>query len=172
MRAPRLMLPVSLLVLLASVPTFTADPAVATMTGAANAFLSSLGAEQKQKAQFAFDAAERTHWHFIPTEMFPRSGLTLHDMSATQRSAAQNLLKSGLSQHGYTTATTIMSLENILRVVEAGGQFDRDPERYFFAVFGMTAMVLTYDVPPGQDLFFGTPFTALRTCRTAATPWS
>jgi hypothetical protein len=87
------------------------------MTSAANAFLASLGPEQKQKAQFAVDAAERTHWHFIPTEMFARNGLTLKEMSATQRDAAHALLKSGLSQHGYTTATTIMSLENILRVV-------------------------------------------------------
>jgi hypothetical protein len=136
MRAPRLMLSLSLLVVLASVSMFGADPAAATMAGAANTFLSSLAPAQKQKAQFAFDSAERTHWHFIPTEMFPRNGLTLKEMTAPQRDAAHALLKTGLSQHGYATTTTIMSLENILRVLEAGGQFARDPDQYFFSVFG------------------------------------
>jgi hypothetical protein len=136
MRAPRLLLSVSLLVLIASMPMFSADPVASTMATAANRFLSSLTSEQRQKAQFAFDSAERTHWHFIPTEMFARNGLTLKEMTPTQRNAAQGLLRSGLSEHGYGTATTIMSLENILRVVEAGGQFVRDPERYFFSIFG------------------------------------
>ena len=136
MRALRLLMPLLLVLVLASVSIFGADPAATVMTGAANSFLSSLDAGQKQKAQFAFDSPDRTHWHFIPNEMFSRSGLTLKEMTAPQRDAAHALLKAGLSQHGYATATTIMSLENILRAVEGGRQFARDPEQYFFAVFG------------------------------------
>ena len=136
MRAPRLLLTLSLVVVLASVSMFGADPGAAVMAGAANTFLSSLTAAQKQKAQFAFDSSDRTHWHFIPNEMFARSGLTLKEMSAPQREAAHALLKTGLSQHGYTTTTTIMSLENILRALEGGRQFARDPEQYYFSVFG------------------------------------
>ena len=135
MRTPRLILSLSLVVLLAWVTTFGADQGATAMARAANGFLATLTAGQKQKAQFTFDSAERTHWHFIPTEMFPRNGLTIKEMTTPQRDAAHALLKSGLSQHGYTTATTIMSLENILRVIE-GAQFDRDPDRYFFSVFG------------------------------------
>jgi hypothetical protein len=107
-----------------------------TMAAAATAFVSALTPEQRQKAVFAFDAAERTHWHFIPTEMFARNGLTLKEMTPQQRERAQALLRAGLSQRGYLTATTIMDLENVLRAVEGNGQFARDPERYFFAVFG------------------------------------
>jgi len=136
MRAHRLLLPLSLIVVLASVSMFGADPAATTMAGAANTFLASLAPVQKQKAQFAFDSTDRTHWHFIPNEMFARSGLTLKEMSAPQREAAHALLKAGVSQHGYATTTTIMSLENILRAVEVGGQFARDPDQYFFSVFG------------------------------------
>lgn len=144
MRAPRLLLPLALIVVLASASMFGADPDAATMARAATAFLGSLSPEQKPRAQFAFDAAERTRWHFIPTEMFARNGLTLKEMTPAQRDAAQALLKSGLSQHGYLTATTIMSLENILRAVEAGGQFVRDPERYFFSVFGTPSATGTW----------------------------
>jgi hypothetical protein len=109
------------------------------MATAANAFVESLTPEQREKATFGFDAAERTRWHFIPTEMFARNGLTLKEMTAPQREKAQAMLKAGLSQRGYLTATTIMDLENVLRVIEANGQFARDPERYFFAVFGTPA---------------------------------
>ena len=42
------------------------------MTDAATRLLGSLTAEQRQQAAFAFAADERMHWHFIPTEMFPR----------------------------------------------------------------------------------------------------
>jgi hypothetical protein len=136
MRAPRLLLSTSLLLLMASISTFSADPAPARMASAATAFLGSLTPEQKPKAQFAFDAAERMRWHFIPTEMFARNGLTVKEMTQPQRTAAHALLQTGLSQRGYLTATTIMSLENILKVVEAGGRFARDEERYFFSVFG------------------------------------
>ena len=136
MRASRLLLPLLLLVALASVSMFGADPGATAMAGAANTFLSSLTAVQKQKAQFAFDSTEWTHWHFIPNEMFARNGLTLKEMSAPQREAAHALLRTGLSQHGYVTATTIMNLENILRALEGGRQFPRDPEQYYFSVFG------------------------------------
>ncbi len=136
MRSPRLLLTLGFCVLLASTSMFSADPAAVTMATAANRFLAGLTPEQKQKAQFALDSAERTHWHFIPNEMFARHGLTLKEMTPAQREAAHTLLKSGLSQHGYLTATTIIALENVLRALESGGQFPRDPEQYWVSLFG------------------------------------
>ena len=120
------------------------------MATAANAFLKSLSAEQRPKASFPFEGDERTKWHFIPTDMFPRNGLTLNDMTEPQRKLAHELLKTGMSQRGYMTVTQIMELESTLRDVEAaaraaaearggrgGGQgMVRDPGRYFFSVFG------------------------------------
>ena len=70
--------------------------------------------EQRQQATFAFDSGEREHWGFVPSEMFPRNGLTIGAMNEAQRKAAHDLLKSGLSQKGYLTATAIMELEAIL----------------------------------------------------------
>jgi hypothetical protein len=118
------------------------------MATAARKFLESLTPEQRQQATFAFEGDERTHWNFIPTELFPRKGLAVKEMNQVQRKLAHDLLKAGLSQRGYMTATQIMDLEKVLATLEAAQravapvqalgnpQFARDPERYFFSIFG------------------------------------
>jgi hypothetical protein len=125
-----------------------AERSAANMSSAATKFLASLSAEQRQKATFAFDTEERRHWHFIPTEMFPRQGLLLRDMNDAQRKLAHELMKSALSQRGYMTASSIMELEKVLGAIEAeqrranpgrgesGRALERDPVKYFFSVFG------------------------------------
>ena len=57
-------------------------------------------------------------------------------MTEPQRKLAQELLKTGLSDRGYTTYTQIMQLENILKALEKGSGPTRDPEGYRFSVFG------------------------------------
>jgi hypothetical protein len=110
---------------------------VAQMAEAATRFLSALPTDQRAMASFRFDAPERLRFHFIPTETFARQGLTIRDMGPAQREAAHSLLRTGLSQRGYMTATQIMETEGILRGLEGGrGQFRRDPEEYFVSVFG------------------------------------
>jgi hypothetical protein len=124
-----------------------ADRSSSAMTTAATRFLAALTPDQRQQAAFAFEADERTHWHFIPTEMFPRKGLTIKQMNESQRKLAHDLLRAGLSQRGYLTATSIMDLETVLGALEAaeraaatqlprGQPLVRDPERYFFSIFG------------------------------------
>jgi len=109
-----------------------------SMAAAAERFLAALSAEQRQQAVFAVDAAERTNWHYIPRE---RKGLPLKRMNEDQRKLARELLRSGLSQRGYLTATSIMDLETILgdleqRTNSSERRIVRDPELYFFSVFG------------------------------------
>jgi hypothetical protein len=121
------------------------------MATAATKLLESLTPEQRQQATFPFEGDERTHWNFIPTELFPRKGLTIKGMTQAQRKLAHDLLKAGLSQRGYMTATQIMELENVLAAIETAQRaaasqqpppanpppvFARDPERYFFSIFG------------------------------------
>jgi len=135
--------------------TVATRPSPARMAAAATEFLKSLTPEQRQQAMFTFDGAERTHWNFIPTELFARNGLTLKQMNPTQQLLAHELLKVGLSQRGYMTATQIMELEGVLAVIEAaqraaatqppqGNQFVRDPERYFFSIFGTPSTRTTW----------------------------
>ncbi len=107
------------------------------MSKAAEKWLGSLSAEQKQQASFAFDSDERLRWHFVPNEQHPRKGVQIKEMSEAQRALAYDLLKTGLSARGYTTATAIMQLEKILVSVEGPNRrFPRDHEAYFFSVFG------------------------------------
>ncbi|MBI2949864.1 MAG: DUF3500 domain-containing protein [Verrucomicrobia bacterium] len=104
------------------------------MAGTANNFLASLTAEQKGKATFEFKSGERENWHFIPRA---RKGLTWKDMKPEQQHLAHALLSSALSQRGFIKATTVMSLEQVLKELEAGtGTMTRDAELYYFSVFG------------------------------------
>ena len=95
-----------------------AERSSASMAAAATSFLGSLSPEQRPKATFAFESDERTHWHFIPADAFPRKGLTLKEMNEAQRERVRGLLKAGLSQRGYLTATQIMELEALLGQIE------------------------------------------------------
>lgn len=105
------------------------------MTAAAIKFLQSLSAAEKAKAQFTFDADERFNWHYVPID---RKGISLRDLTAAQRKAGLDLLHTVLSDLGFNKVTSIMQLENILRIIEnlPPDTDYRDPEKYYFSIFG------------------------------------
>ena len=107
-----------------------ADPASAMSTAALN-FLDSLNDEQEAAVRFPFDGEDRFDWHFIPRE---RKGVSLKMMTGSQRAAALDLVRTGLSEEGFTKAEIIRQLEQILFNQE--GRAIRDPDLYFFMVFG------------------------------------
>src|SRR5580704_14511422 len=107
--------------------------ATSLMTDCATRFLASLDADQRVKATFAFDTDERMNWHFIPKE---RKGLPVREMRPYQKHLASALLAAGLSQTGYIKGVTIMSLEEVLRIKENDSGENRNPEKYYFSVFG------------------------------------
>lgn len=106
---------------------------VPTMTEGAQHFLASLTAEQRAKATFPFADKERVNWFFTPV---PRKGLPLREMSPFQKHLASALLSAGLSQHGYIKAAKIMSLEDVLRIMEKDDGERRNPEKYYVSIFG------------------------------------
>src|SRR5207249_1781467 len=106
-------------------------PAGSGMAAAAADFLAALTPEQKAKTVFAFDDKERLAWDFVPLQKGDqptRKGLRLEEMNPKQREAARRLLRAGTSESGFRDATTIMSLEAILRETEKGGTNVRNPE--------------------------------------------
>lgn len=118
-----------------------------SMERAATALLASLTPEQRTKMALPLDSPDRTRWNYVPTTTFPRKGLPLKEMTEPQRKLAHELLRTALSARGYSTTTSIMNdLEAILRDTEAaaraaagggrGGGMVRDPELYFFTIFG------------------------------------
>src|SRR5260370_30391182 len=130
----------------------SAQRSSSSMASAATAFVNGLSSEQRRKALFTFNSGERVHWHFIPSEMFPRNGLLMKDMSDNQRKLAHSLIKSALSQRGYMTAATIMDLESTLGDLELR---DReavlsvesivvDPLKYYASIFATSSMTDTW----------------------------
>src|SRR5882724_5846217 len=119
----------------ADAPAPDIEKASKEMASSAKRFLDSLSPAQLETAGFEFKDNERVNWHFIPK---PRKGLTLKDMSEDQRALAKSLLASGISQTANDKVLTIMSLELILREMEQGkaNAPKRDPEMYYFSVFG------------------------------------
>src|SRR4029077_5041763 len=116
--SPRLLAAFLLVTLGAIGSMIAAERSAPMMATAATAFLGALTPEQRQQATFTFDSDERLHWHFIPTEIFPRKGLLIRDMTPAQRKLAHDLMKAGLSQRGYMTASSIMELETVLKALE------------------------------------------------------
>lgn len=115
----------------------------AAMAAAATRFLDGLTPELRQQATFPVESDERVRWHFIPTNTFPRNGVPLKAMTEPQRELARNLLRAALSQRGLLTVTAIMELETLLKGIESArggrGGMNRDPELYYFSVFGTPA---------------------------------
>jgi uncharacterized protein DUF3500 len=107
--------------------------AASLMVECARRFVSALDANQRGKATFPFDTDERLNWHFIPRE---RKGLSLREMTPYQKHLASALLAAGLSRAGYIKAVTIMSLEDVLRILQNDSGEYRNPEKYYFSIFG------------------------------------
>lgn len=112
------------------------------MVRAAQNLLASLNEEQKAKAILAFNDQKRVSWHFVPdggyenTYKHGRPGLTYKEMVPPQRRLADALLSASLSRAGFIKATTIMSLEEILRTTEQDTTGRRDTDRYYYCFFG------------------------------------
>src|ERR1044071_1562282 len=123
-----------------------AEPS-SVMADAANAFLNSLWPDQKAKASYSFDDDERLSWHFVPTganykagDRELRKGMPLGAMQPFQRELATALIAAGLSQQGIIKAQQIMSLEQVLLLLEGGNPVNRrDPDNYFITIFGKPA---------------------------------
>lgn len=111
-----------------------AEAASDLMAAAAKEFLDSLTPEQLAKARLPFDDPARRDWHWIPKP--ERKGLKLGLMTPEQREKAQSLLKTGLSDAGHQKAMTIFGLESVLRVLEKDMRGVRDPQKYYFTIFG------------------------------------
>jgi hypothetical protein len=139
MNRTQLLLLIALASVLAATWTYGAyyrPKTAAEMASAAKIFLDALTPEQRMKAMMKFEDQERMRWHYIPDSMWPRKGIPFKDLDSAQRKLAHAFLSTGLSHRGYLKATTIMSLEAILKELEQGKGPVRDPDLYFFSIFG------------------------------------
>ena len=112
-------------------PEAPAPEPAPTMAKAARAFLGALDSAKRAKASLPFNSGERLNWFFVPRD---RQGVPIKQMTPEERRSALVLLRSGLSDRGFTKVDTILHLEEVLFAIE--GQAVRDPELYYFTVFG------------------------------------
>jgi hypothetical protein len=129
--------------LVLAVPAFAHEETAANeMALAARNLIATLTAEQKAASVYAMDHDHRLDWHFVPKE---RKGTTLKEMNPEQRLLTTALLAASLSGQGLMKATSIMSLEQVLQVLEGPNRrFPRDPEMYHISVFGDPAPGATW----------------------------
>ena len=105
------------------------------VASAANIFLNTLDAKQKEKAQYVLDDVERFNWHFVPKE---RNGVCFRTFTTEQRNLALAMLKTSIGEPGFEKANAIMELENVLKEIEGRSPDDkyRDPLNYYITIFG------------------------------------
>lgn len=108
------------------------------VTFAAMALFEALGAEQRVRIVVPLDDPNRYHWNFLPES--GRRGIALKDMTAAQRYLAHRLIAQTMSVTGYAKAVQVMSLEHVLREMNAPvfghiAAVFRDPEAYFLTFF-------------------------------------
>ncbi len=108
------------------------------MVKAAQAFLKTLTPEQRKLANEDYGDPDRVKWHFIPKPTRP--GVEIKHLEGKSLRAAHALLRSGLSEAGYDQTLNVMSLEEILYLLEGGNREERrskrDPLKYFITIFG------------------------------------
>jgi hypothetical protein len=118
----------------------TGGAAAHDITRCVRDWLSTLRDDQRRRASYPFDDAERYVWAFTPGE---RQGLALRDMTPDQRSAAMQVVDAAMSARGAREVADVMALETILGEIERDqGRSTwqrRDPESYWFALFGERA---------------------------------
>lgn len=110
-----------------------ADDLGRDMADAAGRFLGAIDDARRTRAAFALGSPERVDCHRIPR---PRKGIPVKDLAPDQRALAFGLLGTGLSTRGSLMATTIMSLEEMLRQEEHGTGPICDSEIYYVSIFG------------------------------------
>jgi len=109
----------------------------AEITAAVQAWLDCLDDSQRARATFPFQDAERFVWAYTPGT---RKGLAVADMRPDQHAASNAILAATLSSRAAGEVNAIMALETVLGGLERAdgraGWTRRDPELYWFAVFG------------------------------------
>jgi hypothetical protein len=104
---------------------------------AAEAFLASLGPEQRARALFSLDSDAWRRWSNIHPFVM-RHGVSLDEMSPAQRERALALLRDSLSAGGFQTARDVMRLNEFVRTI-TGSDAEYGEWLYWVSVMGTPA---------------------------------
>lgn len=102
---------------------------------AALTVINSFDSTQKAISVFSFDEMSRYDWNYLPASLIPRKGVCLKDLDSTQKANIYSLLRSFLSDKGFSRTMDIMNNEYYLKELEPD-MIHRIPENYFIAFYG------------------------------------
>lgn len=106
---------------------------------AAKTFLDGLTASQKEKTNFPINDDEWRKWCNVDNGIYTRQGVSIKEMTQTQRELAFNLLKKSLSAKGLQLSKDIMKTDQTLRELNNDNPIF-DEELYFFTIMGKPSL--------------------------------
>ena len=116
-------------------PVRSTGVSTAPVVAAAADFLATLDTAELSRTHYAVDDPEWRNWSNVDVGIFSRHGVSLEEMSETQKNAAWNLLRASLSAEGVDQTQAIMRTEQAL--LEINGEPIRyGVEKYYFTIMG------------------------------------
>jgi hypothetical protein len=117
------------------------DSLTARAVSAARAFEASLSSVQRAAVQYSFNSEKKSGWSIEPTNLVPRNGAAVRDLSARQQARLWALLRTITSAQGYADEVGVRKADTYIRREYHGGtslasKFDYGEGRYYVAFFG------------------------------------
>lgn len=116
-------------------PIKSTGVSTAPIQKAAVSFLNGLTEIQKERTQFAIDDDEWRKWCNVDNGIYDRQGISLKEMTKTQKEAAFGLMRVSLSAKGLQLSKNIMKTDQTLKELN-NGDAAYDEELYFFTLMG------------------------------------
>lgn len=120
-------------------PIRTTGVTTQPITEAAQNFLASLTKSQLQRATFPVDDREWRKWSNVDNGIYVRQGVSLKEMSSSQREAAFSLMGSSLSAKGMKLSRDIMKTDQTLKELNSNSD-SYDEQLYFLTIMGTPSM--------------------------------
>ena len=118
----------------------TGSQATPAIVAAADAFLSSLSADEKGSVLFDRDDNEqKTKWSNLPEGLFERSGLMVGDLDQAKVEAFLEIMQATLSQEGYDRVVKEWNADEALTSTDSGGgpgNLQYGKQYYWMAIIG------------------------------------
>jgi len=102
---------------------------------AAEKFLNSLSSSQIERTTFDINDEEWRKWCNVDNGIYDRQGVSLKELTETQKEDAFLLIQESLSAKGLQLSKDIMKTDQTLRELNNGSS-DYDEELYFFTIMG------------------------------------
>ncbi|MGB0834389.1 MAG: DUF3500 domain-containing protein [Psychrobium sp.] len=102
---------------------------------AAKAYLAQLDNIKREKTLFAVDDIEWRQWLNVDNGIYDRKGVSLKEMTSSQKALAFKMLKASLSARGLQQTRDIMKTDQTLRELNNGAPH-LDEELYFITIMG------------------------------------